>query len=73
MDISGLIGRSPDRLSLAERRQLAGVWMAFEIYSPETLPLRRIEALGRNAVECAKELQARGLDPRQFEFVAFRG
>lgn len=73
MDLSRLIGRSPEQLSLDERRLLTGFWVALEIYTPETLPLRRIEAIGRNVVECAKQLKSRGLDPRNFEFVAIRG
>ncbi len=72
MDISGLIGRSPDRLSLVERRNFAGLWVALELYTPETLPLKRIEAAGRSVVECAKQLKSRGLDPLNFEFVALR-
>ena len=42
------IGRSPDRLSLDERRALIGKYVALEIYTPEDLPLRRIEAIGDN-------------------------
>lgn len=72
MDISGLIGRSPERLSLAERRRFAGLWVALELYTPETLPLRRIEAAGRNVSECARQLAARGLSPVNFEFVALK-
>lgn len=72
MDTSALIGRSPDRLTLTERRHYAGLWMALELYTPETTPLRRIEALGRSVVECAKQLKQRGLDPLQFEFVMLR-
>ena len=39
------IGRSPDRLSLDEHRALTGKYIALEIYTPEDLPLRRIEAI----------------------------
>jgi len=62
------IGRSPDRLSLEERVQLMGKYVALEIYSPETLPLRRIEAIGDSIEECVKMLQSRGLDPANFEY-----
>jgi hypothetical protein len=62
------IGRSPDRLSLAERRSLTGKYIALEIYTPEDLPLRRIEAIGDSVPECARQLAARGLDPLRFEF-----
>ncbi|WP_228486738.1 hypothetical protein [Paludibaculum fermentans] len=67
-----MIGRSPDRLSLVERRNFAGLWIALELYTPETLPLKRIEAAGRNVVECVKQLKSRGLDPLNFEFVALQ-
>jgi hypothetical protein len=62
------IGRSPDRLSLDERRALVGKYVALEIYTPEDLPLRRIEAIGDSVQECARQLAARRLDPLRFEF-----
>ena len=62
------IGRSPDRLTLEERIQLAGKYVAMEVYSPETLPLRRIEAIGDSLDECVRMLKSRGLDPSRFEF-----
>ena len=62
------IGRSPDRLSLDERRALTGKYIALEIYTPEDLPLRRIEAIGDSVEECVRQLTARGLDPLRFEF-----
>ena len=49
------IGRSPDRLSLDERRALVGKYIALEIYTPEDLPLRRIEAIGDSVQECARQ------------------
>jgi hypothetical protein len=67
-DPSQAIGRNPDRLTVEERLALAGKFIALEIYSPETLPLRRIEAIGKTIDDCVRTLQARGLDPRQFEF-----
>ena len=63
-----VIGRNPDRLTIAERFALAGQWAAFEIYNPKDLPLRRIEAIGASVTECAEMLRARGLDPGRFEF-----
>ena len=66
------IGRSVDRLSNREVALLAGQWIALEIYTPATLPLRRIEALGGSAEECLRQLAERGLDPRQFEFVLLK-
>ena len=63
------VGRSPERLTLAERFALAGKYVALEIYTPQAIPLRRIEAIGDSAGECLRELKARGLDPARFEFV----
>lgn len=68
-DPSSVIGRSPDRLTLEERAAWAGKFIALEIYTPETLPLRRIEAMGDSAEECIRQLAQRGLDPAMFEFV----
>jgi hypothetical protein len=62
------IGHAPEDLSLEERKALTGKMIALEIYSPETLPLRRIEAIGDSAMECMAQLRARGLDPVNFEF-----
>ena len=69
MDVTNVIGRAPERLSIEERRALAGKWAAFEVYTPRTLPLRRIEALGDSVDECIRQLTQRGLDARQFEFL----
>jgi hypothetical protein len=66
------IGRSPDQLTLEERTMLAGKYIALEIYTPATLPMRRIEAIGDSAEECVKALKARGLDPARFEFVLLK-
>jgi hypothetical protein len=62
------IGRSPESLRLEERLALAGKRIALEIYTPRTLPLRRIEAIGDSLGECLRMLKERGLDPKQFEF-----
>ena len=62
------VGRSPDRLTLEQRIALAGKYIALEIYTPENLALRRIEAIGDSAADCMRMLQARGLDPKKFEF-----
>ena len=62
------IGRSPDRLTLEERAALTGKFIALEIYSPKTLPLRRIEAIGGSIGECIHVLKERGLDPSHFEY-----
>jgi hypothetical protein len=62
-----LLGRSPEELSLEERRALVGQWMALEIYTPQATPLRRIEAIAPSAQECIAMLRRRGLDPSKFE------
>lgn len=67
-DPGRVLGRNPDRLSVAERLSLAGKYVALEIYSPETIPLRRIEAIGDSLAECLRTLRSRGLDSRHFEF-----
>ncbi|HUB78279.1 MAG TPA: hypothetical protein VMB03_05755 [Bryobacteraceae bacterium] len=67
-DAGQALGRNPDRLTPAERLALAGKYIALEIYSPETLPLRRIEAIGDSFAGCLRSLKSRGLDPTRFEF-----
>lgn len=72
IDTSRFIGRAPERFGAAEWRAVSGLWAAFEIYTPETTPLRRIEALGRSVAECVNSVAARALDPRQFEYIPLR-
>jgi hypothetical protein len=67
-DPRAAIGRSPDSLTLEERLSLTGKFVALEIYSPETIPLRRIEAIGDSVEQCLRMLKERGLDPVHFEF-----
>jgi len=62
------IGRAPERLTLEERLALTGKFIALEIYTPEALPLRRIEAIGDSVDECVRQLIKRGHDPTLFEF-----
>lgn len=71
-DPGRVIGRNPDRLTLGERSALAGRYVALEIYSPATIPLRRIEALGDSLAECVRALRARGLDPSHFEYTRLK-
>ncbi len=67
-DARRAIGRSPDRLTLAERFAFAGQYIALEIYTPETVPFRIIEAIGDSVEACIAQLRMRGLDPRKYEF-----
>ena len=68
-DFEKFIGRSVDRLTLSEREALIGKFVAREVYTPETLPLQRIEALGDTIQDCVAILRGRDLDPLNFEFV----
>lgn len=63
------MGKPLDALPLAERVALTGKWIALEIYTPETLPLRIIEAVGDSARDCLHTLRGRGMDPLRFEFL----
>jgi hypothetical protein len=67
-DAERALGRNPDRLTNGERQALVGKYIALEIYSPEVLPLRRIEAIGDSMADCVRTLKSRGLDPLNFEF-----
>lgn len=67
-DPARAIGRSPERLTVEERLYLTGKYIALEIYSPESLPLRRIEAIGDSLDDCVGMLESRGLNPGRFEF-----
>jgi len=71
-DVKSLVGREPERLTLAEHDALVGKWIAIEIYDPQRLPLRRIAAVGASVAECVADLRARGLDPERFEFILMR-
>ncbi len=62
------IGRAPERLTLEERLALTGKFIALEIYTPEALPLRRIEAIGDSVDQCVTQLVQRKHDPARFEF-----
>lgn len=63
------IGRAPERLTLEERLALTGKFIALEIYTPEALPLRRIEAIGDSVDECVSQLAQRGHNASHFEFL----
>lgn len=63
--VEGIVGLSPEELSLAQRRDAEGLWAAFRIYDPVSLPLRKIEALGKTASEALAGVE----DPRHYEAV----
>jgi hypothetical protein len=63
------VGRSADSLTLSERTAVVGQWIALERYTPETLPLRTIEAIGKSPAMCVQQLEARGLKAVNYEFV----
>ena len=66
--VESILGRSPEELNLEERTTLARSWIALEVYSPKTTPLRRIEAIGDTVEECIALLQKRNLEAAKFEF-----
>jgi hypothetical protein len=70
--VESILGRAPEELTLPERSALVGSWIAMEIYTPKTLPLRRIEAVGDSVDECIALLRRRGLDPAKFEFTILK-
>jgi hypothetical protein len=72
VDPRKLVGAYPERLSVQQLRDLAGYVVALELYTPETLPVRRIEAIAETAEECMAHLAARGLDPRHFEYIMLK-
>ena len=67
-DWGQFVGKSLESFKLADRWAVTGLWVATELYSPERLPLRIIEAIGSSAPECIDQLRRRGLDPTQFEY-----
>ncbi len=72
LDTSRFLNRSPDSFNPSEWRAVHGLWAAFELYSPQTTPLRRIQALGTNAAECMETLAVQGLPVTSFEYVPLR-
>jgi hypothetical protein len=62
------IGKPVDGLSLKDRWAITGSWIATKLYSPQTLPLRIMEAVGPTAAACLKQLQQRGLDPTDYHY-----
>ena len=71
-DLERFLDRSPDALTLRERILLAGTWIALELYTPRTLPLRRIAAIGETQSEVIRMLRARGLDLTRYELMPLK-
>ena len=67
-DFQNLVGMAPDRLDLATRESTVGKVIATQIYSPKTLALQRIEAIGDSVRDCVTQLRERGLDPLDHEY-----
>lgn len=63
-----LIGQPVDRLDLATREAVVGKVVALQIYTPSNLALQRIAAIGDSVQECARQLEAAGNDPLDYEF-----
>jgi hypothetical protein len=72
VELRSVVGRSPEQLTLEQRFALSGRVVALEIYTPRTLPLRRIEAVAETAEGCVKMLEERGLSPAKFEFALLK-
>ncbi len=68
LDFKALIGKPVDGFTLADQWRFAGVWIALELYTPQTLPMRLIAAAGTSASECIAQLREQGLEPERFEY-----
>ena len=67
-DLTGALGQAPEELPLGMQFRLAGLWAAFEIYTPANLALRKIAAIGPSAESCIEQLQAQSIDPAKYEY-----
>ena len=78
-----VVGKAPDDLTLSERSELAGLYIALELYAPSVMGqhagkpeiavrLRRIEAIGKTPEDCIRQLQAAGSDPAGYEFTRIK-
>jgi len=72
VDPGTLVGSYPERLSLEQLKALAGYVVALELYTPETVPVRRIAGIGETVEGCMADLVARGLEPRHFEYIMLK-
>ncbi|MDZ7637759.1 MAG: hypothetical protein U5J83_05845 [Bryobacterales bacterium] len=69
--MQSFLGRNPDELTLSERSQLVGQWLALELYNPVNLALRRIVAMGTSPEACHAALREQGKDPQNFQYILF--
>lgn len=78
-----MVGRAPEQLTIAERFENAGRWMAMELYAPPgpkeqngkveiDFRLRRIRAVGDSVDDCIRQLKQAGADPANFEFTEIK-
>ncbi len=58
----------PERLSVGRFTALVGCVATVELYTPDSAPFRRIEAIAETAKECMAGLAGRRLDTRRFEW-----
>lgn len=71
-DFTALVGLAPEQLTFAQQQRADGLWVALRLYSPATLPLRKIEAVGQSPAEALAALAATGQNPAEFEAVRLR-
>lgn len=69
MIFDSAIGHAPEELSLPLREQITGHWVAFELYDPHRLPLRKIVAIAPTPAGCFATLRDKGLEVSHFEVV----
>ena len=76
-------GKAPEDLTLTERAELAGKYIALEFYAPTVLgqiggkpevalKLRRIAAIGDTPEGCILQLKQAGEDPANYEFTRLK-
>ena len=80
---SSVVGKSPEDLNLAERGELAGMYIATELYTPTVMgeiggkpevlvKMKKIEAIAPTVEECIRQLKAAGVDPVGYEFTRLK-
>jgi hypothetical protein len=72
LDLTRYIGSAIEQLPLKQQKSLAGLCAAYELYTPQTVPLRKVAALATSMPECVQQLLSRGLDPRSYEYIGLK-